>query len=245
MGNIRHSKQTLTDGIHSIVAYSYANETARLAATGFTEEDVYKLAIDLDTEYMFVLVDHSPITWQAIGNDAVIPKLDDLNEPDDNTDLDASTSKHGLLPKLGGGTDTFFRADGTWASPFVYAQSGQTGFEFTTTSATYVEARKFQLALLEGTYLVLYSCEIWNSSQDGWAETRVQIDDTVTIAESGNAGPNDFTLGGDPGGYTPFSGHYVHVQASPATVDFDFDLRQIGAGTAYSRRHRIFALRVA
>lgn len=43
-------------------------------------------------------------------------KLDDLGVPDDNTDLNASTSKHGLLPKLGGGTSNFLRADGTWAA---------------------------------------------------------------------------------------------------------------------------------
>lgn len=44
-------------------------------------------------------------------------KLDDLAAPDDNTDLDATTSKHGLLPKLGGGTTNFLRADGAWAAP--------------------------------------------------------------------------------------------------------------------------------
>lgn len=49
------------------------------------------------------------------GSDAV--KLDDLAVPDDNTDLDATTGRHGLLPKLGGGSTNFFRADGTWAAP--------------------------------------------------------------------------------------------------------------------------------
>lgn len=43
-------------------------------------------------------------------------KLDDLATPDDNTDLDFSTSVHGLVPK---GTDTgdFLKDDGTWAAP--------------------------------------------------------------------------------------------------------------------------------
>ena len=43
-------------------------------------------------------------------------KLDDLGAPDDNTDLDFSTSAHGLVPK---GTDTgnFLKDDGTWAAP--------------------------------------------------------------------------------------------------------------------------------
>jgi hypothetical protein len=49
------------------------------------------------------------------GSDAV--KLDDLSAPDDNTDLDASTSKHGLMMKYPGGTTNFLRADGTFAAP--------------------------------------------------------------------------------------------------------------------------------
>ncbi len=35
----------------------------------------------------------------------------------DITTHNADTSKHGLLPKLGGGTANFLRADGTWAAP--------------------------------------------------------------------------------------------------------------------------------
>jgi hypothetical protein len=52
---------------------------------------------------------------QSGGGDAI--KLDDLATPDDNTDLNATTGRHGLLPKLGGGTTNFLRADGTWAAP--------------------------------------------------------------------------------------------------------------------------------
>jgi len=54
-------------------------------------------------------------THQSGGSDAI--KLDDLAAPDDNTDLNATTSAHGLLPKLGGGTTNFLRADGSWAEP--------------------------------------------------------------------------------------------------------------------------------
>jgi len=52
---------------------------------------------------------------QSGGGDAI--KLDDLGAPDDNIDLNATTSAHGLLPKLGGGTTNYLRADGTWATP--------------------------------------------------------------------------------------------------------------------------------
>ena len=41
-------------------------------------------------------------------------KLDELGTPTDVTTLNATTSVHGLLPKLGGGTTNFLRADGTW-----------------------------------------------------------------------------------------------------------------------------------
>ena len=43
-------------------------------------------------------------------------KIDDLTAGDNNTDLDSSTSRHGLLLKLGGGTTNFLRADGAWAA---------------------------------------------------------------------------------------------------------------------------------
>jgi hypothetical protein len=54
-------------------------------------------------------------THVSSGSDAI--KLDDLAAPDDNTDLNASTSKHGLLLKLAGGTSSYLRADGAWATP--------------------------------------------------------------------------------------------------------------------------------
>ena len=48
------------------------------------------------------------------GSDAI--KLDELAAPTDITTLNATTSAHGLLPKLGGGTTNFLRADGSWAT---------------------------------------------------------------------------------------------------------------------------------
>jgi len=44
-------------------------------------------------------------------------KLDDLAATDDNTDLNASITAHGLLPKLANNTTTFLRGDGSWAAP--------------------------------------------------------------------------------------------------------------------------------
>ncbi len=44
-------------------------------------------------------------------------KLDDLATPDDNTDLDASTSEHGLLLKLDNSSTNFLNGQGAWAAP--------------------------------------------------------------------------------------------------------------------------------
>lgn len=53
------------------------------------------------------------------GGDAI--RLDNLAATEDNTDLNATTTKHGLLLKLGGGILNFLRADGAWAVPQIAA----------------------------------------------------------------------------------------------------------------------------
>jgi hypothetical protein len=44
-------------------------------------------------------------------------KLDDLGVPDDNTDLDATTSRHGLMEKLDNDVTHFLSGIGTWVTP--------------------------------------------------------------------------------------------------------------------------------
>jgi len=72
------------------------------------------------------------------GGDAI--KLDDLASPDDNVDLNASTIKHGLLMKLGGGIINFLRADGTWATPAGGGNGATTFLGLTDTPANYTGA---------------------------------------------------------------------------------------------------------
>ena len=62
-------------------------------------------------------------------------KLDDLAAPDDNTDLNATTGVHGLLPKLGGGTTQVLRADGSWGTPVTYVR--KTADESVTSSTVF------------------------------------------------------------------------------------------------------------
>lgn len=44
-------------------------------------------------------------------------KLDDLATPDDNTDLNASSARHGLCPKLSNVATEYLTGTGTWATP--------------------------------------------------------------------------------------------------------------------------------
>lgn len=55
-------------------------------------------------------------THQSGGSDSI--KLDDLAAPDDNTDLNASAAKHGLLKKLPNLTYQFLDGRGNWNIPF-------------------------------------------------------------------------------------------------------------------------------
>jgi hypothetical protein len=49
-------------------------------------------------------------------------QLDDLAAPDDNTDLDVSTSAHGLCPKAPNDSSQFLDGTGAWSTPTIAAQ---------------------------------------------------------------------------------------------------------------------------
>ena len=54
-------------------------------------------------------------THKTGGSDSI--KLDEFATPDDNTNLDATTSEHGLLKKLSGNASEFLNGAGNWAVP--------------------------------------------------------------------------------------------------------------------------------
>ena len=61
--------------IHVINTWTYANSAAREAATGFVSDDVYKVSVQTDDDSIWILVDHSPITWQQLGG-VVVGEID-------------------------------------------------------------------------------------------------------------------------------------------------------------------------
>lgn len=84
-----------------------------------------------DSEFFEALYDEIDA---AIAADIAATKLDDLATPDDNTDLDVSTSRHGLVPKITGSDGDVLTKSGTgavWAPP---AGGGGTFTEQTTTA---------------------------------------------------------------------------------------------------------------
>lgn len=94
----------------------------------------------------------------------VKPKLDDCLPPDDNTDLNTSTSKHGLCPKLDNVVTHFLNGQGGWTTPagggggaIVYQSvSGTT--DVSTTSTSFVSLDEMELTVgEEGVYLVLFN----------------------------------------------------------------------------------------
>lgn len=55
-------------------------------------------------------------------------KLDDWATPDDNTDLNASAARHGLLPKLSGSATDYLDGSGAWSTPAGSGGGGGGGF---------------------------------------------------------------------------------------------------------------------
>jgi hypothetical protein len=93
-----------------------------------------------DTDIVYVINTGNPtrLTLSQIWDtrfelDAKAIKLDDFATPDDNTDLNATTTHHGLLPKLSNNTRQFLRGDGTWAT-FASVTASPTAAAGSTTS---------------------------------------------------------------------------------------------------------------
>ncbi|KKM60203.1 hypothetical protein LCGC14_1544240 [marine sediment metagenome] len=66
---------------------------------------------------LFVVVSSGATKKIEKNKAATSIKLDDLGTPDDNTDLNATTSKHGLLKKLDNNSSKFMNGQGSWAVP--------------------------------------------------------------------------------------------------------------------------------
>lgn len=80
---------------------------------GPTRPDIY-VRTDVNPHTVHIC-SAEPNTWTPVGGIAVVDETS-LTFTDITT-ANATTLLHGLLPKLGGGSTNFLRADGTWSAP--------------------------------------------------------------------------------------------------------------------------------
>jgi hypothetical protein len=81
-----------------------------------TAEDTWRSSVT-QTVMGYLSGATSDIQTQLNGKAATTRKLDDFGTPDDNTDLNATTTYHGLLPKLNNSATDFLNGQGAWAAP--------------------------------------------------------------------------------------------------------------------------------
>jgi hypothetical protein len=112
-GAVNNNKKLTLGNLKSHVFSSLSTYVTGLTAAGSVA----------GTEELYSLNTGSPqkITVSTLWNqryltDAKAIKLDDFATPDDNTDLDATSSAHGLMPKLSNNARLFYRGDGVQAT---------------------------------------------------------------------------------------------------------------------------------
>ena len=176
-------------------------------------------------------------THQSGGSDAI--KLDDLAAPDDNTDLNASITKHGLLPKLANDATKYLNGVGAWTVPPVIARQSSEDAEDSTTSASWVQAWRDSVTLPAGTFIIFYSAEVTSTSGAGQAQARIQINDTTTIAEVGVEPESSASTE-----WMSMSGFYRFSTAGE-TINIDFDHLIDGSGSSLIRNKRIVILQTS
>lgn len=92
---------------------SDASKLLRFEVDGFSASTT-RVLTPLNKDYTIEETAHQS-KHNSGGSDAL--QLDNLAAPDDNTDLNASTSKHGLLPKLDNNSAHFLDGTGNWTNP--------------------------------------------------------------------------------------------------------------------------------
>ena len=88
----------------------YWSSTAKTLSDGYSVGTTANCLVQLDASARLPAVSGSLLTGVLLSG----TKLDDLTSPDDNTDLDASTSKHGLMQKFPNAGKQTLLGDNTW-----------------------------------------------------------------------------------------------------------------------------------
>lgn len=158
--------------VHVPYTYTYADATARAAATGFIPADVGKFARQLDDNSIWMLIDDTPETWVRVSDTGIVgaEAFTDLSDvPNDYTGqaglvVAVNGTEDGLefvTGGAGGGWDLVIDEDGTSFSNFTAASgswsSDGTVIKQTDTSATRRKARHNTKII---TALCVVECEV-------------------------------------------------------------------------------------
>ena len=96
-----HSNET-AGAIHVIYNWSYADATARNAATGFVSTDVGKVARQEDDNSYWLLIDYSPIEWQFLsGGSGSLPSHASNHQHGGVDEVATETPAAYAIPKAG------------------------------------------------------------------------------------------------------------------------------------------------
>lgn len=125
-------------------------------------------------------------------------RLDDLNAPEDNTDLDFSTSLHGLVPK-GPNTGTYLKDDGTWstlpAGDFV-REGGNTTEASTTSTSTVSILTASSLTIPVGSQVDIQAAVRKITGASAIASVGLKLNTTQARADSGWAAAGNENMAG-------------------------------------------------
>src|SRR4051812_16014239 len=83
-----HSEISLGQ-IHVPYNWTYADASARAAASGFTVDDVGKMALQSDNHSLWILTDDSPVTWFQLTGSGVGGAVTSVNGSTGAVTLDA------------------------------------------------------------------------------------------------------------------------------------------------------------
>ena len=202
---------------------------------------------------------------QSGGSDAI--KLDDLAAPDDNTDLNASTSAHGLLKKLDNNAAHFLDGQGNWSTPSTgTADTGTVSMFAMAVPSGWLECDG--AAVSRSTYSALFSAigTVWGSGDGsttfnvpdlrGRAPIGVGTGVTLTARNLGTiGGAENHTLSTSelpshthqPSGdavlrYTGLAGSYS-LPAAGTDVVLNITIPNTGSGSAHNNMQPWAALR--
>jgi len=153
---------------------------------------------------------------ESSGSDAI--KLDDLADPDDNLDLNVSTSAHGLCPKAPDDTAKFLRGDASWATvPKIDDADFLMRLFTNVSSGAVIDPARFNVSVAGNLY-----CRTTTGSGWGWGSSDMAQLSTGGTKNSSAAADTPVVSIAQPGSY------WGHLNWSKI-VAFEVRIYQLGA----------------